>query len=240
MSTPPRRLPKAPRRRKTDNQSIQQKLALMGVAERMKAAMKGSKSERAILIRDPNKLVSAAVLSSPKLTESEVENFAKLANVSEEVLRIIGQNRGWTKNYGVIAALTKNPKTPLAVSHAIRAAAQRSRPEDDRARSQPSGTAEARSSASASPKAKRRNDPDAVGRRQGGRNQAPLLPDHPRHDQTGLCEGDRPAEDDVDRRRARASGGLHGRPLADAIGLGKAGEKPDADEENEERKAKKE
>lgn len=99
-----------------DNQSIQQKLALMGVAERMKAAMKGSKSERAILIRDPNKLVSASVLSSPKLTESEVENFAKLANVSEEILRTIGQNRGWTKNYGVIAALTKNPKTPLAVS----------------------------------------------------------------------------------------------------------------------------
>jgi hypothetical protein len=99
-----------------DNQSMTQRLALMNVAERMKAAMKGSKSERAVLIRDPNKLVSAAVLSSPKLTESEVENIAKLANVSEEVLRTIGQNRGWTKNYGVIAALTKNPKTPLAVS----------------------------------------------------------------------------------------------------------------------------
>ena len=60
--------------------------------------------------------MSAAVLSSPKLTDSEVENFAKLANVSEEVLRTIGMNRGWTKNYGVIAALTRNPKTPLAVS----------------------------------------------------------------------------------------------------------------------------
>lgn len=99
-----------------DHQSINQRLSLLGVAERMKAAMKGSKSERAILIRDPNKLVSAAVLSSPKLSDSEVENFAKLANVSEETLRTIGMNRGWTKNYGVIAALTKNPKTPLAVS----------------------------------------------------------------------------------------------------------------------------
>jgi hypothetical protein len=99
-----------------DPQSITQKLALLGVAGRMKAAMKGSKSERAILIRDPNKLVCAAVLSSPKLTQSEVENFAKLANVSEEILRTIGQNRAWIKNYGVIAALTKNPKTPLAVS----------------------------------------------------------------------------------------------------------------------------
>src|SRR5688572_29742478 len=99
-----------------DQQSMTQRLALMGVAERMKAAMKGTKSERAVLIRDPNKLVSASVLSSPKLTESEVENFAKLANVSEEILRTIGMNRGWTKNYGVIAALTRNPKTPLAVS----------------------------------------------------------------------------------------------------------------------------
>ena len=99
-----------------DPQSITQRLALLGVAGRMKAAFKGSKSERAILIRDPNKLVSAAVLSSPKLTDSEVENFAKLANVSEEILRTIGMNRAWIKNYGVIAALTRNPKTPLAVS----------------------------------------------------------------------------------------------------------------------------
>jgi hypothetical protein len=97
-------------------QSVTQKLAVMGVAERMKAAMKGTKAERAILIRDPNKLVSASVLSSPKLAESEVENFAKLANVSEEILRTIGMNRGWTKNYGVVSALTRNPKTPLAVA----------------------------------------------------------------------------------------------------------------------------
>jgi hypothetical protein len=39
-----------------------------------------------------------------------------MATVSEEVLRIIGTNRAWTKNYGVIAALTKNPKTPLGIS----------------------------------------------------------------------------------------------------------------------------
>jgi hypothetical protein len=99
-----------------ERQSASQRLALLGVAERMKAAMKGTKEERAALIRDSNKLVSVAVLSSPKLSESEVENFAKMANLSEEVLRIIGMNRAWIKNYGVVAALTKNPKTPLGVS----------------------------------------------------------------------------------------------------------------------------
>lgn len=97
-------------------QGTAQKLGLMNVAERMKAAMKGTKEERSILIRDPNKLVSVSVLSSPKLTESEVESFAKMANISEEILRIIGQNRAWTKNYGVLSGLAKNPKTPLGVA----------------------------------------------------------------------------------------------------------------------------
>jgi hypothetical protein len=99
-----------------ERQSTTQRLAMLGIGERMKVAMKGTKEERAVLIRDPNKLVSVSVLSSPKITDSEVENFAKMANVSEEILRIIGMNRAWTKNYGVIAALARNPKTPLGVS----------------------------------------------------------------------------------------------------------------------------
>src|SRR5215213_6604186 len=91
-------------------------LSSLPIIERMKLAMKGSKSQRAQLIRDSNKLVAAAVLSSPKLTESEVEAFTKMANVTEEVLRTIAMNRAWVKNYGVIAGLTRNPKTPPAIS----------------------------------------------------------------------------------------------------------------------------
>ena len=68
------------------------------------------------LVRDPNKIVAVAVLSSPKITDSEVERIAKMANVSDDVLRIIGQTRAWAKNYSIVAALTKNPKTPIPVS----------------------------------------------------------------------------------------------------------------------------
>jgi ABC-type lipopolysaccharide export system ATPase subunit len=60
--------------------------------------------------------VAAAVLSSPKLTDSEVEAFAKMANVTEEVLRAIAMNRSWMKNYGVVSGLTRNPKTPPGIS----------------------------------------------------------------------------------------------------------------------------
>ena len=96
--------------------SITQQLNTMGFTERLRAASKGSREMRAILIRDPNRLISATVLSSPKLTEQEVETFSRMSNVGEEILRVIGSNRRWTKNYGVVVGLTKNPKTPLTMS----------------------------------------------------------------------------------------------------------------------------
>jgi hypothetical protein len=86
------------------------------VIERLKLAMKGTREQRAVLVRDPNRMVAVAVLSSPKLSESEIEAFARMGNVSEEVLRIIASNRSWTKNYAVMLALVRNPKTPLALS----------------------------------------------------------------------------------------------------------------------------
>jgi hypothetical protein len=99
-----------------DRDTAVQRIARMGFTERLKAAMKGTREMRALLIRDPNKMIAAAVLSSPKLSEPEVEGIARMTNVSDEVLRIIGNNRAWTKNYGVLLGLVKNPKTPLAMS----------------------------------------------------------------------------------------------------------------------------
>jgi hypothetical protein len=91
-------------------------LAGLPIADRLKLAVKGTREQRAQLIRDSNKIVATAVLSSPKLTEAEVEAFCKMGNVSEDVLRIIGTNRSWLKNYGVVLGLTRNPKTPPALS----------------------------------------------------------------------------------------------------------------------------
>ena len=91
-------------------------LSSLSVLERMKLAMKGTREQRSVLVRDSNKLVAAAVLSSPKVNEAEIEAFTKMGNVSEDVLRIIGTNRAWTKNYGVILGLCKHPKTPPALA----------------------------------------------------------------------------------------------------------------------------
>ena len=93
-----------------------QKLSRMTVPERLKAASMGSREVRAILIRDPSKSIAMAVLTSPKVTEHEVESFARMGSVTEDILRAIGKNRSWTKNYGVVVALLKNAKTPVGLS----------------------------------------------------------------------------------------------------------------------------
>jgi hypothetical protein len=78
-------------------------------------AMKGSREERSILIRDGTKVVALAVLESVKLTDSEVEHFASQKNVLEAVLRAIPMKRRYAKNYAVIRNIVSNPRTPLDV-----------------------------------------------------------------------------------------------------------------------------
>ena len=99
-----------------DTSTVLQKIAAMTPGQRLALAMRGSREERAILVRDPNRIVAVAVLSSPKITQAEVESIAKMANVSEEILRIIGNSRAWLKHYAIVSALTRNSKTPVGVS----------------------------------------------------------------------------------------------------------------------------
>ena len=93
-----------------------QKIARMTVAERVQTALKGSREERIILIRDSNRIVSSSVLECPKLTDSEVEAIALMKNVSEEILRLVGTRREFAKSYSVIHNLVRNSRTPVATS----------------------------------------------------------------------------------------------------------------------------
>jgi len=103
-------------RQQTTKISAVQKIYRQNTAEKLITALKGSREERAILIRDPNRLVSKAVLGSPRLTEPEIEAIAGMKSVSDEILRTIGSHREWTKRYGVIKNLVCNPRTPIGIA----------------------------------------------------------------------------------------------------------------------------
>jgi hypothetical protein len=96
--------------------STMQKLARLTVGERVKVAMLGTKEERSILIRDGSKLVSSAVLASPKVSDPEIETFSNMKNVRENVLRDIARSHKFMKNYVVVRNLCNNPRSPLDLS----------------------------------------------------------------------------------------------------------------------------
>jgi hypothetical protein len=90
-----------------------QKINSLDVKGRIQLALKGSKEERSILIRDGTKVVALAVLEAPKLSDGEVEKFASQKNVLESVLRYIPLKRRFMKNYIVVRNLVANPRTPI-------------------------------------------------------------------------------------------------------------------------------
>ena len=84
--------------------------------QKIKLALSGGKEARSLLIRESNKQVSTAVLENPRVTDGEIEFFAKSANLGEDIMRKIGTNSDWTKKYTVAQALVYNPKCPPGVA----------------------------------------------------------------------------------------------------------------------------
>ena len=76
----------------------------------------GNLQARKILIRDPNKIVAAAVVKSGRLTPNEVASFAGNKNLHDEVVRLIAENKEFVRKYPVQVALVNNPKCPAPLA----------------------------------------------------------------------------------------------------------------------------
>ncbi|RKH62747.1 hypothetical protein [Corallococcus aberystwythensis] len=96
--------------------TLAQRIMKMSIAEKIKLGTLGNKEARSALIRDTNKLVCVAVIRSPRITDGEVLACAANRAINDDVLRVIYNNREWTKMQKVKLALVKNPKVPLTVT----------------------------------------------------------------------------------------------------------------------------
>jgi hypothetical protein len=92
------------------------KILVMSMPDKILTALRGAKSERAVLIRDSNRIISLTVLKNPKISEQEIESFSAMKHLDDEVLREIGRTREWTKHYSICFNLVRNPKSPPAIS----------------------------------------------------------------------------------------------------------------------------
>ncbi len=93
-----------------------QRINQLSVPERIKLALNGTRTDRMILIKDPNKMVAMSVIESPKFAEDEVLAALRDRSIPQEVIARISNNREWSKNYTIILEMVQNPKTPLKTS----------------------------------------------------------------------------------------------------------------------------
>jgi hypothetical protein len=95
---------------------LMMKIRTMSSAEKLRMAMVGNAAARAFLVRDKNRTVAYAAISSPAMGENEVPSIANSKEVGEEILRYIGNKREWTKSHEIKRALVFNPKTPVGIT----------------------------------------------------------------------------------------------------------------------------
>jgi hypothetical protein len=95
-----------------ERMSVLQLVNSLNVAQKVALALRGNREARTLLVRDSNRVVAAAAIRSPRLTEPEVISAAQSRQVSDEVIRIIANTKDMVRSYGVKLALVNNPKTP--------------------------------------------------------------------------------------------------------------------------------
>jgi hypothetical protein len=82
----------------TVEKSLLQRLQEMAVSEKIKLALRGNRETRMLLLRDSNRMIRRFVLQNPRLGDEEIIAISKNRSADEELLRLIAENRDWTKN----------------------------------------------------------------------------------------------------------------------------------------------
>lgn len=97
-------------------QSLYQKILEMSTPDKFRLAIHANREVRNLLIHDPKRIISLAVLKNRRINEKEILQYALRKDLSEDVVSAIAKDPKWKKSYPMKLALVTNPKTPLSLS----------------------------------------------------------------------------------------------------------------------------
>jgi hypothetical protein len=93
--------------------NISTKILTMSISEKVRMATLGSMSERDFLIKDNNRLVHMAALTSPKVQLKDIQSYSGNRLMPDGVLSFIAQHRRYRRIYAIVVSLVNNPKMPV-------------------------------------------------------------------------------------------------------------------------------
>jgi hypothetical protein len=80
--------------------------------EKVQKALHGTRDERNAILRDRDRTLHPFVLKNPQLDTDDVLAIAKNAQVTPDLLKLIGERKDWLQRPAIATALARNPKTP--------------------------------------------------------------------------------------------------------------------------------
>ncbi len=93
---------------------LRYRIGKMSTSEKIRFAEVGNAAGRAILVREPRRIVAMAAVRN--MTDVEATQAATSKEISEDVLRFIGFKKEWLAKYDIKRALVFNPKTPTGIA----------------------------------------------------------------------------------------------------------------------------
>ncbi|TVQ96367.1 MAG: hypothetical protein EA398_16145 [Deltaproteobacteria bacterium] len=84
----------------------------MNLSEKIRLATLGSQGDRDYLIRNSNRLVHMAAVTSPKIQPKDIHTWAANRSLPDGVITYIANHREYSRNYQILVRLMNNPKMP--------------------------------------------------------------------------------------------------------------------------------
>ncbi len=99
--------------------TLDKKVAVMSVSEKVQLALRGDRDARALLIRDRAGVVQASLIRNPKISADEVQALARAPQLAPDCAEALAQHPSWGASSTIALALVRNPRTPLPTATAL-------------------------------------------------------------------------------------------------------------------------
>ena len=97
----------------------QAEIGNMSISQKVRTATLGSKSDRDYLVRDNNRLVHMAAVTSPKVQPADIMAWSGNKALPENIIMYIGTNGKYRRNYKIVVNIVNNPKAPLRLTSGL-------------------------------------------------------------------------------------------------------------------------
>src|SRR6185312_13184255 len=96
--------------------SLERKIAVMAVGEKVQLALHGNRDARQLLMRERAGVIQSSLVRNSKITLDEVQALARAPQLAPDTAETLAQHPVYGASPQIAMALVRNPRTPLPIA----------------------------------------------------------------------------------------------------------------------------